>query len=494
MNKHHIGFWCKGVVFLVLLAACLGMVNRILVPKYSFSNIWSTTNTYLGFYDMEKESVDVLFLGNSHSASSFSPQELYNSYGITSYNLACEQQNLLTSYYWLLEALRFQSPKAVVLDCHLLFPNDLGNALNSEEAYTRKAFDYMKWSGVKKEAVEMICKLDQNQSLLSYYLPNIRYHTRWKELLESDFSYGEIEQHHELKGYNVLPYCVNYQEYQPYTEDESEERADMVPLMEEYLTQIVQLCKSEGITLILVETPSTYASVARHNAIMDFADLHELMFIDFNEASVYESIGYDFPVDNCDLGHANIWGATKLTDYVGDLLKQYGVEPRTQEQWESTKEYYSFIQNECTLAYITDIFQYLSAIDQEEYSIFIAVREEASAGLTPEMIQALQALGLKADLAGQNGCSYLAVISEGEIIEEAGYERLTRSGTIRNGKTGYEVTSAGAEYGCMCSVLIDGVEYARNGKGLNIVVYNNISKTVVDSVRFATFDTGLGLR
>lgn len=65
---------------------------------------------------MQKDTVDVLFLGSSHGVTSFLPQELYNQYGITGYNLGCEQQGMVTSYYWLKEALRYQSPKAVVLD------------------------------------------------------------------------------------------------------------------------------------------------------------------------------------------------------------------------------------------------------------------------------------------------------------------------------------------------------------------------------------------
>lgn len=45
----------------------------------------------------------------------------------------------------------------------------------------------MKWSLVKREAVKTICELDQYQFLVSYYLPNIRYHARWTNLSENDF-------------------------------------------------------------------------------------------------------------------------------------------------------------------------------------------------------------------------------------------------------------------------------------------------------------------
>lgn len=61
--------------------------------------------------------------------------------------------------------------------------------LNFKEPGQRKDFDYMKWSKVKISAVHDICSLDSSQSELSYYLPFVRYHDRWKELGKLDFSY-----------------------------------------------------------------------------------------------------------------------------------------------------------------------------------------------------------------------------------------------------------------------------------------------------------------
>lgn len=185
--RKHIKFMCKCMIFLIILFICVENVYRVIVPKFFFSDIWPTTLTYSKFYEEEEDTIDVIFLGSSHAASSFIPQELYNNYGITSYNLGCEQQNLVTSYFWLKEALRYQKPKAVVLDCYFLFLYSGYEPLNSAESCTRKALDYMKWSPVKREAVKTICELDQYQSLVSYYLPNIRYHARWMNLSENDF-------------------------------------------------------------------------------------------------------------------------------------------------------------------------------------------------------------------------------------------------------------------------------------------------------------------
>ena len=62
----------------------------------------------------------------------------------------------------------------------------------------------MRWSEVKREAVSDLCRIDERQSEISYYLKNIRFHTRWSELTEYDILYHET-QYSELKGYAAIP-------------------------------------------------------------------------------------------------------------------------------------------------------------------------------------------------------------------------------------------------------------------------------------------------
>jgi hypothetical protein len=103
--------------------------------------------------------VDVLFLGSSQTAAGFNPQNLYDSFGIRSYNLGSNHQSLWASYYWLREALGRQSPKVVVLDCYELFLDN-----RKDEGDARLALDDMRWGKVKKEAVDTVCGFDESQS------------------------------------------------------------------------------------------------------------------------------------------------------------------------------------------------------------------------------------------------------------------------------------------------------------------------------------------
>lgn len=477
----------------MLFAICFSVYSRWITPKFFTDIAWPTTTTYAGFYDVEKDSVDVLFLGSSHGVTAFLPQELYNQYGITSYNLSCEQQGMVTSYYWLREALRCQSPKAVVLECYFCFPYMVDEPLNTEESYTRKALDFMRWSPVKAEAVRTICEIDEKQDVWSYYLPNIRYHTRWEELDRNDYIYGDMAGHSELKGFAPLYFYLGEkgEDFVPHDTGASDEQAEMAPLMREYLDKIADLCEEKDIPLILTITPALSANPEMCNAVQDYASEKGCTFISFNAQEVYRQMDYQIATDNCDDGHPNIWGAVKITDYMGEVLSgQFGIAGRTEPQWEATRGDYAFITDYCNLDHMGELDSYLSALAHEQYTVVFASKDEFTESLREDTLEILRGFGLSADLAGQDGCNYLAIISGGEVlVEELSFEQVEYKGAILDGYVPIYALSRKNEWGDgVTSIKIDGEEYTKNQSGLNVVVYNNQTRKIVDSVWFDTYE------
>lgn len=481
--KKHLGFAARGIVFCVILLLLFQKINYILMPKFYYDNVWPTTSGFKGFYQMEEDSIDVLFLGSSHAATQFSPQVLYNTYGIRSYNLGCEQQNLLTSYYWLREALRFQKPRFVILDTFVLFEYINYETLNSSKSCTRKAFDAMKWSWVKWEAIHDICKYDEKQTLASYYFPNIRYHTRWTDLCANDFLYGRLEEHYELKGYAPLcDYSYN-REYTPFSGKETDEYDEMLPLMQAYMDRIVALCAEEGITLILVKTPSATQTPAKHHTLCDYAAEKGVLFLDFNEESIYHACGFEFAADMNDNEHGNMRGAEKISRYMASVLyDQYGLGGGEGfEQWKETEAYYEMVYEDYELGHIRDIESYVDAIKRERYTVLLSVRNEGNLAVNEEAVACFRTLGLQMRLTPE--CSYYAVIQDG-TVECYGDTLLTYHGAIQDGLTDFEITSGSENDNgrAECSIKINHVNYAKNRHGLNLVVYNRETRTVVDTV------------
>ena len=135
-----------------------------------------------------------------------------------------------------------------------------------------------------------------------------------------------------------------------------------------------------------------------------------------------------------------------------------------------------------------DIDMYLNWISGlEDVSVLMAVQDEAAWQMSDSTIEILRSnMGLEADLYMR--CSYCAVIDNGNVIYEqtSPDSAVSMSGVLSSG-TGYNLMSASFDYGCACSIEIDGVQYAPNTRGLNIVVYDNRTGEVIDACVFDTF-------
>lgn len=131
------------------------------------------------------------------------------------------------------------------------------------------------------------------------------------------------------------------------------------------------------------------------------------------------------------------------------------------------------------------LHEYLSSLMGRSITIFISIKDDATRGLTNTIISDLRALGIKTNLRDCYRQSYYAVIVPHGVQEEAGDKALSFSGKA-NGIT-FTVESEAFEYGNYSSIFIDGVEYSKNMRGLNIVVYDNERGIVQDSINFDTF-------
>jgi hypothetical protein len=434
---------------------------------------------------MQENSIDVLFLGSSHAASFFNPQEVYDNNGIRSYNLGCEQQNIMVSYYWLKEALRYQSPKVVVLDTYMLFEYHRYDALNTSESCTRMAIDAMKLSSVKLSAINDICKNDESQNFNSYIFKNIRFHTRWTSLTEQDFSFKNIETHYELKGYAPLSTKRNNTSYAPYSGYNTDNTTKMVPLMREYLDKMVDLCAENNIELVLVKTPTTEYNVEKHNTVNKYAEEKGIYFWDFNDKELYDACNFVFAEDMNDDGHGNIWGAKKISVYLSNQFSDLFGLGRGEyfEQWLNTESYYERVYEDCELHNITDINEYINNIQRNRYTVLITTKYDTSYFMTDELAEAFRKLGLRFSINQYE--SYYAVINNVDVVaEEHSSDSLTYYGSTRDKRTDYAITSTNYNTGTTCSIKINNTEQSKNQNGINIVVYSNETMKVVDSIYY----------
>ena len=482
--KHFKNVLCS-VVFLLILFGSLFTINKILEAKYILKNsTWPTTSSYRQFYEMDKDSIDVLFFGSSVAVNAFIPQEIYNTYGITSYNLGSEQQSIYLSYYWLKEALRFQSPKVVVLDAKFMMNLHPENPINTTEGLTRKCLDPMKWSKVKREAVHNLCLLDEEQSELSYYLINLRYHSRWSRLQEYDINEDMVDIS-ALKGYAPT---TDYgpASYTTYEQTDASATTEFAPLMQEYLDKMADLCKENNIQLVLVDLPGNEMNDAINNTHTSYAEKRGIDYYNLCSTKYYEMIGAVLPKENT-LSHENIWGAIKTSRFFGNLLKDtYKVEARQDEQFEVTKAFYEQTKKSADLVTISNQAEYLNALLNNNYAIFISVRGDASSVFNiPEVKEGLQNLGLTCELTDIPETSYVAAIVAGNVVaEEASAENVKYTGSFRDHHSIYTLQSCGLKGNPSTSIIIDGQEYSIANNGINFAIYDLTTYKIIDKVTF----------
>jgi hypothetical protein len=320
------------IAFVVLI---LVFLQRLLMPKYVTAiHEGSLVEEY---YD-EKKNHDVVFIGDCEVFSNFSPVTLWEKYGISSYIRGSAQQLLWHSYYLLEDTLTYEKPKVVVFNVLAMKYNE-----PQKEAYNRLTLDGMKLSKTKLEAIN--ASMMEDEAFITYLLPILRYHARWKELTREDFDYlfqKDTVSHNgflmrvDVKPVKVIPKGKKLPDYQFGTNSY------------EYLDRMTKLCKDNGIELILIKSPSVYPYWYKEwdDQMVQYAKDNNLTYINF--LNTVDDIGIDYTTDTYDAGlHLNLSGAEKLSDYFGKMLRdQYGVpdhreDPEYQKVWEDKVEFYN---------------------------------------------------------------------------------------------------------------------------------------------------------
>ncbi len=304
------------LVAVLLLGGIVTVLTPILEPKYiTLSPEGSLTEEY--YASVQKTPHDVLFIGDCEVYEGFVPAVLWEEYGISSYVRGGAQQLAWHSYYLLEDALRHETPQAVVFNVLALKYGE-----PQREAYNRMALDGMAWSSTKVNAI--LASMTEEEHFLSYVFPFFRYHSRWGELSEEDFTYAWSDKPTVSdSGYLMQTAVVPY-----------DPTADIppTPLVDpalpatamDYLDRMRDLCAERGIELILIKAPTNAWQYHWHDEwdaqITAYADANGLAY--YNLIDDAAAMGLDMTTDTYDGGvHLNVYGAEKLTRYFGKLLR-----------------------------------------------------------------------------------------------------------------------------------------------------------------------------
>lgn len=307
--KKTVRWLAAAVVFVAIGLILFGNLSQVLRRKGG-----GAADMVHSFYEIEENTLDVLCMGSSHGYSAFQPNTLWEEFGLTSYVLCSQRQTAMTTYYLLQEALQYQNPKVLFLETYYFF----FSGKYTDDAALRLAFDGIRYGEAKQHMMEDVLQELSWKDKLSYYIPFLKYHSRWSELNANDFHSKSY-----LKG-SIFDFEV-YPIEEPELPTEGRELPETT---REYFEKIVELCDENGIELVLFTAPYSYSgdgydsymnkqkiSVALEKEMAD-RGIPYLYLQKTNEA------GIDYAADFRDYAHLNTYGAMKVTRSLGNYLEE----------------------------------------------------------------------------------------------------------------------------------------------------------------------------
>lgn len=320
--KNKILNYIKVAAFLIFVAICV-LGASILVKRKD------SDYKYAPFFEQAREgNIDILFMGSSHVINGINPVQLYRDYGYTSYNMGGHGSVMQATYWELIEALDYCTPKWVVVDAYMLEKNyqyldvmdDSYGETEKKTSVDQLHLNMDAWP-LGKLKIAAVSDLIQDKNVRNEFLFDfIVYHSRWEELTGNDYKALSGKQDRTgLFGAEMRKEV----ELAPYdTPDPAPEQ--MLPehtVGQEYLLKIIDECQRRGIGVVVSYLPfcATTEDKLAANSAGAIANAYGVPYVNMLNADII-----DVYSDLNDTGHLNISGAAKVTEFWGQWFVVHG--------------------------------------------------------------------------------------------------------------------------------------------------------------------------
>ncbi|MCD8036072.1 MAG: hypothetical protein LUE88_01630, partial [Clostridiales bacterium] len=293
--------------------------------------VW-TKSRYDEFYALEENTVDMVFMGSSHSYCTFDPENFDSVMGTLSWQLGTPQQHYDTSLYALNEVYKTQSPKLVVLE---IYWDMLDDEFEMQQA---NSFFEVVSEEVKADYIKNVFPLSEK---VKYTLLPIRYQEDYfayetdkleslaQEKLGVYIETAETNgvEYYLAKGYTYCDTVIPDSELDETNQfkglDGSSWETDETQI--DYIRQFVELCRENGSEVVFVTAPIANVSMDYiegydhiHDEMAKIANDLGVKYLDFNivneEENLLELINFR------DDAHLNDSGVKIIDAYYVDWL------------------------------------------------------------------------------------------------------------------------------------------------------------------------------
>mgnify|MGYP003369178400 FL=1 len=338
--KTNIKFIIKVFIFIL----CLIPMTMIIGKKYSSASTENIINgfnkkRFEDFYSLPKNSLDMVFLGSSHSYCTFDPEIFDNKLNTNSFQLGMPLQHPDSTYYTLKEVLNYQKPKIVVMEVYWdLLKN--GFELNQVKTLFQVLNNETLKDEYIKEDFPLSEKIKYNVNVLKYQADYFAYKgNEYNNKIKNKFNVKDKEtkkqigtEEYRSKGYVYSDYKMLQDEYNKTNQFKNLDgkNFEFSENQKYFLEKIINLCKENNIELIFVTAPIANVSMDYiknynliHDKVANFAKKHNIFYIDYNIINKQENL---LTNDNFrDDAHLNHSGVEIISNHFINILKENNI-------------------------------------------------------------------------------------------------------------------------------------------------------------------------
>ncbi len=310
MQKTSFKFFIRCFAFAVILfLLCTWIYNNL----KSHSLIDTSKN---GIFYQDGNSLDILYVGNSHVYAAVKPSQIEEKTGLKGFNLTTSDMNAEAMYYYLKAVLRHQTPKYVALETYsfsIYEKSDAPTKLNTSNKLVDLPFqDRLRF--VIDRAIE------GDKDLVYVFFPLFMYHENWtdpqlfgKTIYSVDkgwfpFSNDHISFPNILVRQTATDYGIEY---------------GMSQEAQKYFDRIINMLQSKRIKILFFTTP--YYLVSEEypvfHALNDYSVSNDIPFLNLSENDVLADLNFKREYLH-DSQHVTESGATIVSDCLSDFLLQ----------------------------------------------------------------------------------------------------------------------------------------------------------------------------
>lgn len=295
--------------------------------SYLFCYVDDDTARIHDFYTEEKNSFDVVFIGASEVYTGYSPAYVYDHFGFTTYMYAVASNPGSLYKSQLKEVLSRQNPQLIFVEVNGFLGND-------EELMDEAPFRmYVENIPLSYNKVDTIFRYEY-ENKASCLFPFLKYHGDWQkveELVENyKFKTMEYDEPALLKGMFTVSAIDDAEAVYDVMNDNTAE--DISEREEAYLIDFLEYCKTEKLdNIVFVRFPhklfeANYNRYTHANRVGHIVEKYGYEYINLDQKVEEMKINYTNDFYNNE--HLNIYGQIKLSEYLGNLIKnKYQITP-----------------------------------------------------------------------------------------------------------------------------------------------------------------------